>query len=287
MSEDTINLCLLSDPYLTEYQVNSLENVVESSNVEISLVVVNDPDSMEYDPKVEATAVNSLISLSMFELFLDVLGNEKWWTFVIAEKKIAELLGLVPTNQQHAISEIGILEDTEVLKPPLYYEGDWIEFPSEVISKVHASSDIAILYGFGLIRGGILDAPQYGVLSFHPADIRDYRGLGPPQVYLDEKDEIGLTLQRLTNQIDGGDIIGLNRIDITSCNTLWDIYEAIYESQISMLADGIQSAIDSSGLPTKPTSLGRYYSIDNRRELFFALKVVRKNFIGHIKNGIG
>jgi hypothetical protein len=42
--------------------------------------------------------------------------------------------------------------------------------------------------------------------QFPSPDIKQYRGLGPPQVYLDGRKTIGMTLQRLTEEIDGGGV---------------------------------------------------------------------------------
>lgn len=280
------DLCVLSDPYLTQYQIESLEHAVENTETEIPLVVVNDPDAMDYNPDCEAAARNSTINLSTLRLFFEVLQRERWWTFVIAEKKMSELFGQVTRDRHYAISEIDVLKNAEVLEVTPKFDGNWIRFPTDVISKVREFSDIAIRYGFGLIEGEILNAPQHGVLSFHPADIRNYRGLGPPQVFLDKRDQIGLTLQRLNEEIDGGEIIDVDHIDISDCNTLWQIYDAIHELQISMLTEGIKIAIGSTESPINIDSLGSYHSTKRRRKLSFALRVLYMNISGHARNNI-
>jgi methionyl-tRNA formyltransferase len=121
------------------------------------------------------------------------------------------------------------------------------------------------------------------MLRFHPADIRNYRGLGPPQAFLDGKRQVGLTLQRLNDEIDAGEIVAIDHVDVSDCNTLWDIYEVVHELQVTMLASGLQAVIDPSDAPIEPESLGRYYSIKNRREFLFAWRVLSKNIRGHIR----
>jgi len=63
-------------------------------------------------------------------------------------------------------------------------------------------------FGFGIIRGEILDAARYGVWSFHHDDEQTYRG-GPPafwEIYNDDK-ITGAILQMLTDKLDAGVIL--------------------------------------------------------------------------------
>ncbi len=68
--------------------------------------------------------------------------------------------------------------------------------------------DFILRFGFGIIRGEILEIPKYGVWSFHHDDETKYRG-GPPgfwSIYHNDKVS-GSILQRLTDKLDGGIIL--------------------------------------------------------------------------------
>jgi hypothetical protein len=68
--------------------------------------------------------------------------------------------------------------------------------------------DILIRCGSGILRGDILRAAKFGIISFHHADNRINRG-GPPafwEVYY-RQDTTGFTIQRLTEELDGGDAL--------------------------------------------------------------------------------
>ena len=68
--------------------------------------------------------------------------------------------------------------------------------------------DVLFRFGFRIIRGGILDAAQYGVWSFHHDDNLEYRG-GPPlfwEIY-EQNPVSGTILQILTDSLDGGRVI--------------------------------------------------------------------------------
>ena len=68
--------------------------------------------------------------------------------------------------------------------------------------------DLLIRIGFRILHGSILSAARHGVWSFHHGDNRRYRG-GPPGVWevLQDHPESGVTLQRLTEELDGGEVL--------------------------------------------------------------------------------
>jgi hypothetical protein len=71
-----------------------------------------------------------------------------------------------------------------------------------------ARLDVLVRSGFRILQGGILEAAAHGVWSFHHADNRVNRG-GPPAVWevLEQSDVTGVTLQRLTAELDGGIVL--------------------------------------------------------------------------------
>jgi hypothetical protein len=68
--------------------------------------------------------------------------------------------------------------------------------------------DFVIKFGFGIIRGAILDVARYGIWSFHHADAAKYRG-GPPGFWEIFSGDVvtGAVLQRLNETLDGGVIL--------------------------------------------------------------------------------
>jgi methionyl-tRNA formyltransferase len=68
--------------------------------------------------------------------------------------------------------------------------------------------DVFIRLGFRILRGPILKAAKFGVWSYHHGDNYVHRG-GPAGFWekFSQKNEIGSTLQVLTEDLDGGDIL--------------------------------------------------------------------------------
>lgn len=82
-------------------------------------------------------------------------------------------------------------------------------FTEEDLDRIRALNlDFILRFAFGILRGGILTVPRYGVWSFHHDDEDKYRG-GPPgfwEIY--HRDPwTGSMLQRLTDRLDGGIVL--------------------------------------------------------------------------------
>jgi hypothetical protein len=82
-------------------------------------------------------------------------------------------------------------------------------FASEDIATIKSNNlDFILRFGFGIIKGEILEAAKYGVWSYHHDDDRKYRGVptGFWEIYYNDPVNAAI-LQRLTNQIDSGVIL--------------------------------------------------------------------------------
>jgi hypothetical protein len=95
------------------------------------------------------------------------------------------------------------------LMPQISKSGFVYRFGAEEIAKVRAAGcDVLLRGGSGILRGDILDVTPLGVISFHHGDNRLNRG-GPAgfwESYL-EWPETGFVLQRLTAELDGGEVL--------------------------------------------------------------------------------
>jgi hypothetical protein len=68
--------------------------------------------------------------------------------------------------------------------------------------------DFILRFGFGIIKGDVLQVPRWGVWSFHHGDERTYRGR-PPGFWelVNGERVVGSILQRLTERLDAGTIL--------------------------------------------------------------------------------
>jgi len=93
---------------------------------------------------------------------------------------------------------------------------------------------------------------------------------------------MGVTLQRLSDGIDDGEIVAIEQQDVSDCHTLWDIYDRLRDVQRRLLTTGIRNLRDPDFEPLRPDSVGQYYSITARRNPSFAFHVLAKNANGYL-----
>jgi len=290
-------VCVLANRHLLGWQVEALERLVATTDVEIPLVVVNEATAVADDGFSEGASARGAaaydnprgIGRAELELFFELLRTEGVYTFVLAEKKLAWMLrGETPAlMRRHPVDEVAVLEDAErVACQPVPVEGEWCDLPPSVVDRIAAETDVAIRFGFSLLTGRILAEPEYGVLSFHPADIRRYRGIGPAQPFLDGDDRAGATLQQLTDTVDGGNVVLIESVDISDAYTLDAIRHRVNQLQAEMLATGVQRLQDPEFEPEPPSQLGDYLSVTARQSPAFAGKVLAKNVLGRIRGAV-
>lgn len=289
-----LQICVLAEEFLMQWQIDSLERVLLETDAEISLVVENNPetDSPKKDADQAGDALDepSSISISDMKLLFELLREEGAWALVQAEQKLEWMLFGTDKRWEHMqltpLEKIDCLSEADHLRCTPQKDKNWNEFPDDIIQRIEREADVIIRYGFGLIKGDILDATEHGVLSFHPADIRKYRGQGPEQIFLNDDNTAGVTLQRLDDSIDGGEIIAFQTTSVRRANTLGEVWAEINDVQIDLLSKGIQNLENPDFTPERPDELGEYYSHKDHQRLIFALRFVIKNLIGRIKENL-
>jgi hypothetical protein len=101
--------------------------------------------------------------------------------------------------------------------------------------------DILIRFGFRVLKGNILNASRYGVLSLHHGDNTVNRG-GPPAFWevVNREAVTGVTLQVLTDDLDGGKVLGkaFVKTDFTSFNRNQN---AVYSAGVELLCSKLNN----------------------------------------------
>ncbi|WP_306053536.1 formyltransferase family protein [Natronococcus wangiae] len=274
---------VLTEPFLYEWHVRAIERLRAELDVEIPLVVWNARNT-EYE--AESWNTKNRIEMDDVVQFFDVFRQQKAWALVLAERTVGRILGDKRTLwHRHSLENVECLADAEHVRCNPEKDDGWIEFPDDVVARIAERCDAVILFGFGLVRGELLNAPEYGVLNVHPADIRKYRGLGPETVFYDGRERAGATVQRLSETVDGGEIIAFDEIDVGDCYTLWDLWEAIVTLQVRLLTEGVANLRDPAFEPTTvpEAQLGEFYYRSHRHSLDFAGRTLMKNLSGRVR----
>ncbi|WP_338727983.1 formyltransferase family protein [Haladaptatus sp. DJG-WS-42] len=243
---EPLRLCLLAESSMSRWQLEAIRKLLDEQDVTISLIVVHHPRARTRKEKFDRA-----IQLREWTLVAGGLGLMR------------KLRGSHQLTESIPLDEIPELDGVEQIAcTPEVINGWKYQIQPEIAEEVATKADIALLCGFGFITGPILAAPKHGVLSFHHGDLRKYRGqpMGFWE-YLRGEQTAGVTLQRLTEKLDGGEIIYLNEVDISDARYLREVKTRLLAESVEMLSEGVRRVRDESFSPETPTELGQIYRI--------------------------
>jgi methionyl-tRNA formyltransferase len=254
MSDGLDGAVLLSGPALDNWTARALQRAVTEQDLSITHIVVND-----------ATAAGVAGSpLSRVRRYYRTARQYGAWAPVSAWNTVfdpPEYLESQPLDAQPWADSA-----RRIRCAPEPADGIGNELPDAVVEEV-SNVDVVFRFGFGILKGEILTAPDYGVLSFHHGDIRTYRG-APTHVweFLNDEPTSGVTLQQLTETLDGGRIVVFEPVDITDARTWQEVKRRKFRVSEGMLATAVARLGDSRFSPTGVTELGDLYTTPTARE---------------------
>jgi hypothetical protein len=156
------------------------------------------------------------------------------------------------------------------------------KLPDKIVDQIVNRADVVFRQGFGIIKGDILTRPSYGVLSYHHGDPRAYRG-GPPGFweFLHGRDTAGMMLQRLSEELDAGEIIVYDEVDISDSKTWREVQKRQYRKSEDFLAEAIRNLSDSSFEPQQ-MELG---PVRTAPKIGNYIRYICKNNLGRLRSG--
>jgi hypothetical protein len=237
-------------------------------------------------PSWQADAIKKLLSLEqvscqllLVEDYPPVYGKMKlkhllWQAFNSFSKKRSSSFKQVDLSEQlEAIRSIVCQTDAS--------EEYSQHFKDQDIEKItEVKLDFILKFGFGNIRGKILDAANYGIWSFHHDDEQVYRG-GPPafwEIYNDDK-ITGAIFQRLKDKPDA--IVelkkGFVKTKYSYARNRDQIYKETSRWPAMLCIDILNGHTDYFHAKPRETSAPVYQHPRNWQVLAFLLKLVYFN----------
>jgi hypothetical protein len=208
---------------LTNWEFRIIEKIFLNENLELSLLIKDgrkgsdNPSGLSKrlkrlikSKKILATVILKLQEFIESKLFFKSFTVDK--NSLINRLKSIEVIELKPSRK--GFLDIFSKKDSQIVKS---YQ-----------------LDVILRHEFNIIRGEILNSAKYGIWSFHHGDNSINRG-GPPglwEIILGES-TIGVTLQQLTPELDGGLII-----DKTYYNKHWAFVKSktmVFEGSVTLL----------------------------------------------------
>ena len=178
---------------------------------------------------------------------------------------------LTKKNPIHSI--LSSLEQTPIINFNSDYNGVWQSLPSHVYDKLRENNiNLIIKFGMGLLKIPSNLPVRDGILSFHHGNPEKYRGR-PAGFYelINNETKMGVIVQKLSNEIDGGEILAFLESKVYSYSykkTLMEAYsnsEFLLMKAISNLEKGVKINLEPKGknytLPSNRVVLKFLYKI--------------------------
>lgn len=254
-------ICLVLDDYERRtYHHKEIRSLLDHG-YEIPLILIDETFVPQQDIDIEGSLPMKLWN------FLKWILSRKFSALIYAERELAELVDsktlvkhdIFKLKKRDDIRRIDGIENSDFVHFSPIKSGHYTyTFPEDVVNQITNKSEVVVLLGFNkILRGGILHAPEYGVLSFHGSDIRRYRGRPPGFFqYINREKEVGLSLQQLTKELDGGKLVLCVHADIRDVRSWHEVQLRIYEMYGSLLVQGIEKLEREDFTPEKPSELG-------------------------------
>jgi methionyl-tRNA formyltransferase len=143
-----------------------------------------------------------------------------------------------------------VKEFSELKKIPLFQPAKLSE--EEIISEIKGMSpDLILIFAYGkIIPPSILEIPPFGCLNIHPSLLPKFRGPSPIQnVILSGEKEIGITLMKIDEKVDHGEIISQKTFPIDKDDTAETLSQKIApvcsELAVKSIPDWIAGKIEA------------------------------------------
>jgi methionyl-tRNA formyltransferase len=184
-------------------------------------------------PEIAATVLHSLNSSLNHKIALVVTQPDK------------------PAGKKLELQKTKVKEAAEKEKL-LIFDKNLASFQGDLIKTLHENDiQLAIVYAYGAyIPTEILNIPKYGFINVHFSLLPKYRGASPiayPLILGDK--ESGVSLIKLNEILDGGDIISQEKIDILEHENRIELENRLTELSIPMVMDYIEKLDKSVNIP--------------------------------------
>lgn len=247
---------------LSNWELRIFDEILKNNNYEISLLIKdgrkgkNNPNNL-YSRTKRLLKSKKIISSLIFNL----------------QCKIEKYL-FKPVQSVDRESIINQLKCVKTIELSPTRKGSLDIFSSKDSQKIKEYElDIILRHEFNIIRGDILKSSKHGIWSFHHADNSVNRG-GPPcfwEIVLDQTN-VGVTLQQLTPELDGGLII-----DKSFHNIHWSFEKTknyVFEASVSLIVKNLKLFSKEKYYPKKSTVY--YNTIYKSPRIKYTLIYLRK-----------
>jgi len=260
MSEEPIEVAiLLNSESVNEWQRRALLALFDSDTIDArpAALIINEEDTSTKSAIRQHVSEFSLWKvLRTFHLLKHRLTGRPWH------------------DRRTDVSTMDVLEDVRRIHcQPQSADGLGNALSEEAVARL-SETDVAVRFGFGIVKGEALTAPTHGMVSYHHGDLREYRGR-PAGFHEFRRGEptAGVTVQKLNESLDGGDIAAFTEVDIRDARSWPEVLSRLYEASGHLLPVAVENCVTGT-LETEPEQ-GDLYRMPTSRETIAYLREKR------------
>ncbi|HOP64152.1 MAG TPA: methionyl-tRNA formyltransferase [Spirochaetota bacterium] len=137
--------------------------------------------------------------------------------------------------QECAAKEFATCSDIPVIQPGNLRDPEF----ADILKSYNADIFVVVAYG-KLIPENIFNMPRCGTINLHPSLLPEYRGAAPVQwALINGDDETGVTVQMINEELDAGDIVLQEKIEIDGEITAGELFEIVFPIGAEMIVKAI------------------------------------------------
>ena len=143
---------------------------------------------------------------------------------------------------------------------------------SDSVEAFIKKRDISVVVNAGtprILKKNVLNAPKRGVINCHPGVLPKYRGCTVPEWSIYNDDQIGNTTHFMTEGIDEGPIISVERYNFSRSDSYSDIRTSLYKSGFLLMANSVRKVIEENmSLEfSEPQPKGQYWDVISEEKM--------------------
>ena len=144
------------------------------------------------------------------------------------------------------VKELAASEGLRVFQPQK------VRLPEAVEEVRSMEPDVIVVAAFGqILPKELLDIPEYGCINVHASLLPEYRGAAPiQQAILDGREETGVTIMRMDEGLDTGDMIAKTTVPIGEEDTGGSLTEKLAKAGAELLVETLPLIINGDAVYT-------------------------------------
>ncbi len=168
---------------------------------------------------------------------------------------------------------------------PLFEVENHNNFECEKILHQYGDLDLIILGDTRIIKNNILSLPKIGIINSHPGYLPDVRGNNPYIWAIINNLPQGCSVHFIDENVDTGDVILRERIDLNECKSYIALLEKINNICSRLIVEAVLLIRDNKIIRTPQSNLTFVSNnIYNGKEFLAASKEIKKQAIEELRN---